>query len=100
MCRNAFDCKGFTYVTQIRVYTSFRFSLCSGFGWDSDGDLLGIICQSSQLVLWDANTNKKHSVDVGLRDIMTCLVWAKNSPTLAIGTAKGNMSIYNHNTSK
>lgn len=59
-----------------------------------------MICQNSQLTLWDANTNKKHTVDVGLRDVMTCLLWAKTAPILAIGTVKGNMSIYNHNTSK
>lgn len=75
-------------------------SLCTGFGWDSDGDLLGIICQSPQLIIWDSNTGKKHTIDVGLRDNMTCLLWAKSSPLLALGTAKGNVSIYNHTTSK
>jgi WD repeat-containing protein 19 len=31
---------------------------------------------------------------------MSCLIWAKTSPMLAVGTVKGNVSIYNHNTSK
>lgn len=74
--------------------------MCSGFGWDSDGDVLGIISQSAQVILWDANTGKKHIVDVGLRDNMTCLLWAKTDPILAVGTSKGNVSIYNHGTSK
>lgn len=75
------------------------FSWCSGFAWDSDGDLLAIISQS-QLYIWDANTSKKQAIDVGLRDVLTCLLWSKTGPLLAVGTAKGNLSIYNHNTSK
>ncbi|KAI4462589.1 osmotic avoidance abnormal protein 1/wd repeat membrane protein [Holotrichia oblita] len=75
-------------------------SLCNGFAWDQDGDLLAIIYQSSQLILWDANVEKKLTVDIGLRDILTYIVWAKTGPILAIGTAKGNVSIYNHNTSR
>lgn len=31
---------------------------------------------------------------------MTCLLWAKVSCILAVGTSKGNVSIYNHSTSK
>lgn len=76
------------------------FSLCTGFAWDSDGDVLAIICQSSQLVLWDANTIKKSVIDVGLKDFMSCLIWSKSIPVLAMGSSKGNVSIYNHNTSK
>ncbi|KAK9743679.1 WD domain, G-beta repeat [Popillia japonica] len=75
-------------------------SLCNGFAWDHDGDMLAIIYQSSQLILWDANVEKKVTVDIGLRDILTFIVWAKTGPILAIGTAKGNVSIYNHNTSR
>ncbi|RZB40660.1 WD repeat-containing protein 19 [Asbolus verrucosus] len=78
----------------------FLKSLCTGFGWDSDGDLLAIICQSPQLTLWDANTQKKTQIDVRLKDQMSCLIWAKTGPILAVGTVKGNVSIYNHNTSK
>ncbi|EFA01913.1 WD repeat-containing protein 19 isoform X3 [Tribolium castaneum] len=75
-------------------------SLCTGFGWDSDGDLLAVICQSPQLTLWDANTQKKIQIDVRLKDQMSCVIWAKTAPMLAVGTVKGNISIYNHNTSK
>lgn len=74
-------------------------SWCSGFSWDCDGDLLGVICQT-QLYIWDSNTDKKQSIDVGLRDVLTCLLWAKTGPLLAVGTAKGNLSIYDHNTTK
>lgn len=75
-------------------------SLCTGFGWDSDGDVLGVISQAPQVILWDANTGKKLVIDVGLRDNMACLLWAKASSLLAVGTTKGNVSIYNHATSK
>ncbi|KAG5897933.1 hypothetical protein JTB14_014047 [Gonioctena quinquepunctata] len=74
--------------------------LCTGLSWDSDGDILAITCQSPQLTLWDANTNKKSVIDVGLKDTMSCIIWAKETQILAVGTSKGNVSIYNHNTSK
>lgn len=74
-------------------------SLCTSFSWDCDGDLLGIVSQS-QLMIWDANATKKTMIDVGLKDYMSCLVWAKTGPVLAVGTMKGNVSIYNHDTSK
>lgn len=76
------------------------FSLCTGFSWDSEGDILAVICQSPQVILWDANLLKKQTVDVGLKDAMSCLIWAKHSPILALGTAKGNVSIYYPNNSK
>lgn len=74
---------------------------CTAFSWDADGDLLGIInAATSNLILWDANTQKKCSVDLGLRDTLTCLTWAKTSTLLAIGTNRGNLAIYNHVTCK
>ncbi|XP_050295176.1 WD repeat-containing protein 19 [Anthonomus grandis grandis] len=74
-------------------------NLCTSFSWDSDGDLLGIVSQT-QLILWDANNAKKHIIDVGLKDYMSRLAWSKNGPMLAVGTTKGNVAIYNHNTTK
>ncbi|XP_048517184.1 WD repeat-containing protein 19 [Dendroctonus ponderosae] len=74
-------------------------NLCTSFSWDCDGDLLGVVSQS-QLMIWDANATKKNIIDVGLKDYMSCLVWAKTGPVLAVGTMKGNVSIYNHDTSK
>nr|CAD7453893.1 unnamed protein product [Timema tahoe] len=75
--------------------------MCTGFGWDADGDLLAIIMNDyHHVVLWDANTGKSKQVDTGLRDTMSCVIWAKRGPILAIGTARGNLTIYNHNTAK
>jgi WD repeat-containing protein 19 len=34
------------------------------------------------------------------RDTLTFLLWSKIGPQLAIGTAKGNLLIYNHQTSR
>ena len=34
------------------------------------------------------------------RDTLTLLLWAKVSSMLAIGTAKGNLLLYNHQTSR
>lgn len=75
--------------------------LCSGMGWDADGDLLAIIANgSSAIILWDATTGKKSQVDAGLRDSLTCMIWAKNSCTLAVGTQKGNLALYDHVNAK
>lgn len=113
-CVNIFDRYGETHTTlQLQGYLYYKcvvlytllilcsFSFCSGFGWDSDGDLLAIISENSaQLLLWDANQDKKQLIDVGIRDSLSCLFWAKTGPIIAIGTSKGNLSLYNHNTSK
>lgn len=73
---------------------------CCGFAWDSDGDLLAVINENStQLLLWDANQDKKQFIDMGIRDTFSCLFWSKTAPIVAICTSKGNISIYNHNTS-
>ncbi|XP_055600777.1 WD repeat-containing protein 19 [Uranotaenia lowii] len=75
--------------------------LCAGFAWDKDGDVLAVITQSSpQLILWDANSQKKHLVDIGLRDPPSCIVWSKKGRLLAVATSRGNLSIYNHATTK
>ncbi|CAL4106792.1 unnamed protein product, partial [Meganyctiphanes norvegica] len=75
--------------------------VCSGFGWDRDGALLSIINDRSPLVhVWDANSGRVQHLDSGLRDTLTFLSWSKTAPLLAVGTAKGNLMIYNHQTSR
>ncbi|KAG4079385.1 hypothetical protein HA402_008077 [Bradysia odoriphaga] len=75
--------------------------LCCGFAWDFEGDNLGIITSnSSQVTLWDSNERQKSIIDTGLRDPLTCILWAKSSALMAVGTARGNLAIYNHQTSK
>lgn len=55
-----------------------------------------ISSEAPLIVLWDANTGRKHQVDSGLRDTLSCLLWSKTNPILAIGSTKGNLTIYNH----
>ncbi|KAK3101973.1 hypothetical protein FSP39_007745 [Pinctada imbricata] len=73
----------------------------TGMGWDKDGDTLAIINDRNAVVtLWDANSMKTHQIESGLRDTLSFLLWAKTGPFLAIGTTKGNLLIYNHQTSR
>ncbi|KAF7987479.1 hypothetical protein HCN44_003241 [Aphidius gifuensis] len=75
--------------------------ICTGFGWDTDGDVLAIITHNSSIItLWDAATGKKSQVDAGVRDGLTCMTWSKNSCLLAVGTQKGHLSIYDHMNSR
>ncbi|XP_017073272.1 WD repeat-containing protein 19 isoform X2 [Drosophila eugracilis] len=75
--------------------------LCSGFAWDQEGDLLGIITSGSpNITLWDYDTQEKISVETGLRDPLTCILWSKQQQLLAVGTGRGNLAIYNHRSGK
>ncbi|NXH92488.1 WDR19 protein, partial [Edolisoma coerulescens] len=69
--------------------------------WDKDGDTLAIITdKSSTIFLWDAITNKTSQVDSGMRDAMSFLLWSRVGSLLAVGTTKGNLLIYNRQTSR
>ncbi|CAD5124243.1 DgyrCDS12539 [Dimorphilus gyrociliatus] len=75
--------------------------MCSGLGWDKDGDNLAMISDKSGIIfLWSTNSSKIQQIDSGFRDTLTVLSWAKNSHLLGIGTQKGNLLIYNPTTSK
>ncbi|XP_071786835.1 WD repeat-containing protein 19-like isoform X1 [Asterias amurensis] len=74
---------------------------CTGLGWDKDGDTLAMICDRSSVVfLWDANTHRSLQVESGFKDTLCYLLWSKIGPQLAIGTSKGSLLIYNHQTSR
>lgn len=75
--------------------------LCAGFGWDSDGDILAVVSSGSSIImLWDATIGKRSQVDAGVKDTLTCMMWAKKNCLLAVGTQKGNLIIYDHINSK
>ncbi|XP_058063715.1 WD repeat-containing protein 19 [Anopheles bellator] len=75
--------------------------LCAGFAWDRDGDVLAMITANSpQLIIWDSNAQRKQTIDIGLRDLPSCIIWSKKIALLAVGTSRGNLSIYNHITTK
>ncbi|KAK7098094.1 WD repeat-containing protein 19-like [Littorina saxatilis] len=74
---------------------------CTCLGWDTDGDILAVVCeQSTGIFLWDANSFRTTQIDSGLKDTLTYLLWSKNGQLLAVGTVKGNLLIYNHQTSR
>jgi len=82
--------------------------------WDREGELLAILqTGASSIILWDANTKRATPLEC-MKDL-SVFAWAKNGPQvccpqesmqefnrvvlphlqLAIGTAKGNLIIYN-----
>uniref|UniRef100_A0A7N6AUS7 WD repeat domain 19 n=1 Tax=Anabas testudineus TaxID=64144 RepID=A0A7N6AUS7_ANATE len=74
---------------------------CVGMDWDKDGDILAVIAaKSSSIYLWDASVNKTSQIDSGMRDQMSFILWSKTGPLLAVGTVKGNLLIYNQQTSR
>ena len=47
---------------------SYLNRMCTGMGWDKDGDTLAIINDKSGVVfLWDANSQRTSQLDSGLR---------------------------------
>jgi len=74
---------------------------CTGLSWDKDGDTLAIGNEKTGVIfLWDANSMKTSQLESGLRDSISFLLWSKVSQLLAVGTAKGNLLLYNHQTSR
>jgi len=81
------------------VFLYFR--ICTGLAWDRDGDLLGIICDgSSSFMLWEANSSKTQQINPVFKDNLTCILWSKVSQTVAVTSAKGNLTIYDYTTTK
>ncbi|XP_069058187.1 WD repeat-containing protein 19 isoform X2 [Pleurodeles waltl] len=75
--------------------------ICFGMDWDKDGDTLAIIADKTNCIyLWDPNTSKTSQLDSGMRDLMSFLLWSKAGSLLAVGTSKGNLLIYNLQTSR
>jgi WD repeat-containing protein 19 len=66
-----------------------------GMSWDRDGDLLAILQEGSGVVpLWSLSSRRVVPLDTSLKD-PSFVCWSKTGPQLAIGTAKGNLLIYN-----
>jgi WD repeat-containing protein 19 len=83
------------------INTFLYFSICTGLAWDRDGDLLGIICDgSSNFMLWEANTSKTQQINPVFKDNLTCILWSKVSQTVAVTSAKGNLTIYDYASTK
>eukprot|EP00746_Dinoflagellata_sp_MGD_P124561 gnl/MRDRNA2_/MRDRNA2_59159_c0_seq1.p1 gnl/MRDRNA2_/MRDRNA2_59159_c0~~gnl/MRDRNA2_/MRDRNA2_59159_c0_seq1.p1 ORF type:complete len:1372 (-),score=249.48 gnl/MRDRNA2_/MRDRNA2_59159_c0_seq1:124-4239(-) len=68
--------------------------------WDKDGEILAILQQNEgHVMLWHQAARRLEVLEMNSKD-PTFLCWSKVGPQLAIGTAKGNMMIYNKRTLK
>lgn len=68
--------------------------------WDKDGEILAILQQGEGMVmLWRHAEKKLEMLEMNSKD-PTYLAWSKVGPQLVIGTARGNMMIYNKRTMK
>jgi len=68
--------------------------------WDKDGEMLAILQQGEGMVmLWRHAEKRLEVIEMNTKD-PTFLAWSKVGPQLAIGTARGNMMIYNKRTMK
>jgi len=75
-------------------------SQISGLSWDKDGDYLAILQDGNGVVpLWSLQSRKTIPLETNLRD-PTFIAWSKTGSQLAVGTAKGNLLIYNKMTKK
>uniref|UniRef100_A0A8C2CUW6 WD repeat domain 19 n=1 Tax=Cyprinus carpio TaxID=7962 RepID=A0A8C2CUW6_CYPCA len=85
----------------ISLFRELKVMNCVSLDWDKDGDILAVLAEkSSSVYLWDANVNKTSQLDSGMKDQMSFLLWSKTGPLLAVGTSKGNLLIYNQQTSR
>ncbi|KAI1286712.1 WD repeat-containing protein 19 [Halotydeus destructor] len=74
---------------------------CVAMTWDIEGEVLAVITdRSPTVILWDSATRKGSRLDTGVRDPLTFSAWNKNGYLLAIGTNKGNILIYDHQTQR
>ena len=63
--------------------------------WDKDGDYLAILQEGNGVVpLWSLSNRRVIPLETNLKD-PTFIAWSKTGPQLAVGTAKGNLLIYN-----
>jgi WD repeat-containing protein 19 len=92
---NIFDRRG-----QVKAKLSLH-GPCVCMDWDREGNLLAVLQERSGVtLLWNAHYNTTVELDTGLKDMSTFCCWAEKSATLAIGTLKGNLLLYNHRTKK
>ena len=73
---------------------------CTQLDWDCTGEVLAILQQgASTIPLWNFNTKKLDNVDTNMKDL-TFIKWSKVGSQLAVGTAKGNLLIYDRKKMK
>ncbi|KDO28279.1 hypothetical protein SPRG_06330 [Saprolegnia parasitica CBS 223.65] len=68
--------------------------------WDRDGNTLAILQSGNGLIpLWDLSTRSTQNIDTNMKD-PSFIKWSSSGIQLAIGTAKGNLVLYNKSTRK
>jgi WD repeat-containing protein 19 len=68
--------------------------------WDHEGESLAVLQEGNAIIpIWDQGSKAVLSVDTNLKD-PTFMAWSRVGPQLAIGTAKGNLLLYNKRTRK
>eukprot|EP00039_Didymoeca_costata_P030876 m.31858 g.31858 ORF g.31858 m.31858 type:complete len:1357 (-) comp8355_c0_seq1:4546-8616(-) len=74
---------------------------CVGMDWSRDGGMLAIIHnKSTSVVLWDANSDEARQLDTDEKASLSFVQWSKTANILALGTTKGALVLYNHQTSR
>lgn len=54
----------FNQKNKILIQNFVKLSVCFDMAWDTDGDLLALICErTSTVYLWDANNHKLSQID-------------------------------------
>ena len=68
--------------------------------WDHDSECLAVLQEGNGVIpIWDSASRTTLSVDTNLKD-PTFMAWSSVGPQLVVGTAKGNILMYNKNTRK
>lgn len=68
--------------------------------WDVDGECLAVLQEGNGVIpIWDSSSRSTISIDTNLKD-PTFMAWSAIGPQLVVGTAKGNVLMYNKNTRK
>lgn len=68
--------------------------------WDVDGESLAVLQEGNGVIpLWDSSSRTTTSIDTNLKD-PTFMAWSDIGPQLVVGTAKGNILMYNKTTRK
>jgi WD repeat-containing protein 19 len=65
--------------------------------WDPDGEQLAIIPNGNTIVMiWSPLNKEVKKIETDFKtQVFTTLAWSKTGKYLAMGTAKGNLLIYN-----
>lgn len=105
LCMHMLICVGIVQITDrsgevVDEIPMTQASIILSLAWDKDGDYLAVLQDNNSIVpLWSLNSRRVVPLESNLQD-PTFLCWSKTGPQLAIGTAKGNLLIYNKQQKK